>query len=290
MWRLSWIVSVFVQVDPVPLEEEPALEALRQWIETYTGIAYKQEAAPVLYHRLMQLCYRENIPTLQILYAQLTNGHMESLSLKIAQNVSTTHTHFYRETEAFELMCEHIKTKLSHGGDIRIWSAAASGGQEAYTMAIYLSEALGLAQTCQRIRILGTDINATVIKKAETGLYSREQLKDVPAEMMQTYFMRAGLGQYQILPELKKICTFRRLNLTASDWPFQHQFHVVFCRNVLYYFKKEQQAQIVNTIYRHVVPDGVLFTSVTESLGGLTTPWRKLQPAMYQKLSQKEEL
>lgn len=271
-------------VEQVPEQDRAALESLRLWIEKYTGISYRAEASPILYNRLMQLCFKHKIRNLAQLYADLSSQNMPDLSLKIAQTVSTTHTYFFRERESYEYLMDEVQAgKLS--GPLRIWSAAASSGEEAFTLAMYLAETLGLHKLNTQVQILGTDINAHVIRQAEHAIYPQDRLKDLPESHREKYFIPVGLGQYQVIPELRRLCTFRRINLKNTHWPFQQKFHLIFCRNVLYYFQSEQQAQLIEAMYRQAEAGAYLVTSVTESLSRLNTSWRKIQPAIYCKPS-----
>lgn len=264
-------------------DDQLALLKIRDWIESQMGIAYRPGALSILNSRLQQFCYEQNFDSLSHLYQLLNNGQSARFSIKLAQTVSTTHTYFYREPEILESFVQRILPQLEHEANIRIWSAAASSGQEAYTLAILMAEALGISNANRRVQILGTDINANMIRHAERGVYTQDQLKEVPECIRARYFSPVGMGQYQLLSELRNMCTFRRLNLTNTDWPFQRLFHIVFCRNVLYYFLPAQQEFVVNEIYKHTQAGGYLFTSLTESLSKLETPWNKIDHAIYTK-------
>lgn len=267
----------------IPSHEQKALDFLKYWIEQHTGIVYKNHAKAILYSRLGQLCRELNLQDLNELQHLLNNGQMPNLSLKIAQSVSTNHTHFFREPEILEYFAEQIVPELVTNENIRIWSAASSSGEEAFTIAMYLAEKLGLATASQRIQILGTDINIHVIRQAENGIYSEDSLNQVPLYFRMKYFKPLGLGQYQVIHQLRQMCTFRRMNLHSEQWPFQKHFHTVFCRNVLYYFKTNQQEVVLNHIHRYTDARGHLLTSLTESLYQLDTPWRMIKPGVYQK-------
>lgn len=272
-----------MQVESLPPDEHALLVELKDWIELKMGISYRPGALPILYSRLHLFCERQNIQGLRHLHQALNNGRGEELSLELAQSVSTTHTHFFREPESLNFFLKEALSRFRSEAQLRIWSAASSSGQEAYTLAIMMAEALGLKSAQERIHILGTDINARMIRSAELGLYDHSQLDDVPQELKTRYFLPVGMGQYQIHPDIRAMCTFRRINLHTPDWPFQQAFHSVFCRNVLYYFQAPQQELIVNKIHNHVTEGGLLITSITESLLNMNTAWRKLGPAVYSK-------
>jgi len=280
---LCWIVNGSMQANTVPERDLAALRALKDWIETHTGIYYRHESQYILYCRLIQLCLKLNFKGLEALLQELRSGQNPQLSLSIAQYVSTTHTHFFREPESLDYFEQHILPEIRQNGQVRIWSTASSSGEEAYSLAICLAEKYGLQTVVNNFQILGTDINAHVIRHAELGIYHSDRMNDIPPALKEKYFKAVGMNQYQILPELRQICTFRRFNLQSEEWPFRNKFHVSFCRNVLYYFQKQQQNQVINKIYDHISPQGYLITSVTESLSQMITPWVMLRPAIYQK-------
>ncbi len=278
---MSWIVSAFMPDDKIPDSERAPLESLRHWIERHTGIHYKGESNVILYSRLVQLCAKYSLDSLEHLVQALNKGDSE-LSLSVAQYVSTTYTHFFREPESIDFFNTVILPARLPVSGLRIWSVAASSGEEAYTLAICIAEKYGLSGlSC--FQILGTDINAMVIRQAETGIYHVDRLRDISPLLRVKYFRPVGLDHYQVIPELRQICTFRRFNLHSEDWPFRNQFHAALCRNVLYYFQKSQQNYVVNKLHQYIVPQGYLITSVTESLSQLNSPWQMLRPALYRK-------
>ena len=168
--------------------------------------------------------------------------------------------------------------------EIRVWSAAASTGDEAYTIAIIAAERWGVLQARRRIAILGTDISDPVIGQAEEGVYGSTHLEHVPDDLLQRYFRPCGIGQHAIQEDIRKMCTFRRLNLKAYPYPFRGSFDVIFCRNVLYYFDKDHQVKTLEALYEVARPGGWLLTSVTEAVRDLHTRWVSLGSGIHRKL------
>jgi chemotaxis protein methyltransferase CheR len=165
----------------------------------------------------------------------------------------------------------------------RLWSAASASGEEAYSVAIILAEVLGLERARERVAILGTDIDRNVIRQAEEGLYDQQRLDDVPDNLLRRYFTADGSGRWCVKPALKEMCVFRRLNLMSTPWPFMQRFHVVLCRNVLYYFDPDHQRDLVDRFYDVTVPGGWLLTSVTEPVQTLGTRWLPVVSGVYRK-------
>lgn len=269
----------------VSLAEARHFEAIRQWIYTNTGLHYPERKYPTLYHRLMKLCRQLELDDLAALDQALQNKTIPNLAVKIACVVSTNHTFFFREQDIFKFLQEQIMPTLPVTETWRIWSAACSTGDETYTLAMVLADALGLSTASQRVQILGTDISQTALEQAEYGIYNQRRLEQVPPLMRrQQYFHLMGLDQWRVSPSVRQMCTFRRLNLMSEPWPFKNRFHVTFCRNVLYYFDRSDQARLVERLYDVTAPGGWLITSVTESVRSLNTRWQILKTGIHRKV------
>lgn len=263
--------------------EERHLHSIRQWIYRQTGLYYPERKYVLLYQRLQKVCWRFGIPGLRELDRHLQEGDLPGLSMEVACAVSTHHTYFFREGRVMQFLQEQILPQLPGREQWRIWSAATSGGDEAYTVAILLAETLGLAAARQRAAILGTDLSHTAIAEAEQGEYDARRLESVPRYLLRRYFRPTPGGRWRVTRELRQMCTFRRLNLMSTPWPFRRPFHVVLCRNVLYYFDREHQRDLVERLYRVTAPEGWLITSITESLEGIDARWERVVPGVYRR-------
>lgn len=266
--------------------EEQSLETIRLWIHHKTGMYYPEQKKEFLYGRLQQLCRQTGVTGLEELNRHLQRQDSQDLLLDLACAVSTNHTYFFREEESLTYFKKKIIPTLPAQGKWRLWSAASSTGDEAYTLAIILAEELGLPEAKKRVSILGTDISRTVIVQAEQGCFKEEHLCKVEPGLRRQYFQQAGQRRWQICRPLAELCTFRRLNLTQTPWPFSKQFHVIFCRNVLYYFDRHYQRSLIEQLYDQTTPGGWLITSVTESLWGLETRWHPVVAGVYRKPSE----
>lgn len=270
-------------INGIPADEIPYFELIREWIHTRTGLHYPERKYLLLYPRLKKLCWRLSLDNLKELYQHLQAHDVPGLAVEVAQAVSTNHTYFLREQETLQFFQEKIIPTLPVNEPWRIWSAAAASGEEAYSLAILLTELLGLDQQVSQIAILGTDLSQLMIQRAEQGIYDERRLELLPDYLKKRYFKPLGLNQWRIDPRLKQLCTFRRLNLMSHPWPFKNPFHVVLCRNVLYYFDRLHQQTLLERVYDETVPGGWLITSVTESLWGMNTPWRPVCSGVYRK-------
>ena len=189
--------------------------------------------------------------------------------------LTTNTTHWFREEQHFQFLAAHLKQSferaIAHGSNINIWCAAASTGQEPYTLAIVAREAwlsLGkLPGMKMPLRILGTDINQKVLTKAATGYYSEADMRGLSPQFLEVYFSKMKKGPtliYKVKPELTDLVTFAPLNLLLAQYPFKGCFDYIFCRNVFIYFEKEVCHQIIAKMARHQKSGSLLFLGHSE--------------------------
>ncbi len=264
--------------------EQRYFEAIRRWVYDYTGIYYPERKSLLLYHRLRKLCHRLGIPGLKELADHLRRRDFPGLASELACAVSTNHSYFFREPAVLRVLREQILPALPGQEKWRFWSAACAGGEEAYTVAIILAETLGLSRAQAQAAILGTDIDYSMIRLAEQGVYTEQKLEQVPPPLLKRYFKPVGVREWRIDPGLQRMCTFRRLNLMSAPWPFKNRFHIILCRNVLYYFDPEHQRDLLERLYEATLPGGWLLTSVTEPVQSLCTRWRTVASGVYRKV------
>ncbi len=205
--------------------------------------------------------------------------------------VSTNLTYFFREPKHFEFLeqkalPEIVQRNRKEGTSrIRIWSAGCSTGEEPYSIAMCVLENLDHAARWD-FKILATDISTRVLQVAQNGVYEKSKIQNVPPALRSRYFLpyadggRKGL--YQVSKELKRVVTFRRLNL-KDPYPFKGPFDVIFCRNVMIYFDKPTQEMLIQKMAHYLRPGGYLFVGHSESLTGLSHPLKYIKPAVYQK-------
>ncbi|MBT3307881.1 MAG: protein-glutamate O-methyltransferase CheR [Gammaproteobacteria bacterium] len=265
-------------------EDQHALKQIQQWIHIHSGIHYTERKQQLLYKRLQSLCLQKGIVSLQALAEGVLNNSIPGIRKDVAHTASTNHTYFFREPTVLDFFRKEIIPALPRGERWRIWSAAASSGEESYTLAMILAETLGgVDQARSQAAILGTDLSENVIQQAEHGVYHQRRMEGIDAQLQRRYFTQVGLGNWRIDPEIKKMAIFRRLNLKSRPWPFSRHFDVVLCRNVLYYFDEPHQRDVLNSIYQVTRPGGWLLTSVTESIRELDTAWQMVDIGIYRK-------
>ncbi|MBC2606911.1 protein-glutamate O-methyltransferase CheR [Pelagicoccus albus] len=203
--------------------------------------------------------------------------------------ISTNHTFFFREINHFNFLNSVILPQFANGQlgnkrDLKIWSCACSTGEEPYSLSIALEEYLsGIPSLDWKIQC--SDISNRVLDFASKGIYEQERLKNVKPEWIKRYFQKGEKqmqGYYRVRPEISKKLGFQRLNLFAPQYPWNEKFQVIFCRNVMIYFDRETQQELVGRLARHLVPGGYLLIGHAESLAGIKHPYESIKPAIYQ--------
>jgi chemotaxis protein methyltransferase CheR len=209
----------------------------------------------------------------------LTSGAAAEIDTLIELLV-TNHTSFFREPEHFRLLSEEVLPELaSSSGPVRLWSAAASSGEEVYTMAMVVAEASRQIRGLD-CRITGSDISRRMLAIADKGVYPLAALDPVGPVFTKRYFQRgisSQNGRCRAQADLRSRVRFRRINLLDSSYPVGGRQHVIFCRNVMIYFDAEVRAQTIDRLTDMLVPGGYLFVGYSESLGahtpGLEPAW-----------------
>ena len=199
--------------------------------------------------------------------------------------LTTNKTSFFRESAHFDYLGDRILPDLvSRNRRIRIWSAGCSTGEEPYSIAMMLREKVRDADS-RDVRILATDISTQVLAVAKAGIYEEAKIRDVPPKMVSKYFAPAWdghPGHGQASAALKGMITFARLNLMDA-WPMQGPFDAIFCRNVMIYFDKPTQQELVHRFWQMLPTGGHLFVGHSESLASTSTGLSYVMPALYVK-------
>jgi len=198
--------------------------------------------------------------------------------------LTTNHTSFFREAGHFEFLRQTILPTLRERERIAIWSAACSSGEEPYSIAFCLLDELGEA-ALSRIRILATDISTRVLEKARQGTYPAEKFEGVPLQQLRRYVLRgegASAGSYRVKPQIRATVEFARVNLMDSLLQFG-PVPVIFCRNVMIYFDKPTQQDLVGRLADRLEPGGYLFVGHSESLNSVKHTLQYVRPAVYRK-------
>ena len=203
----------------------------------------------------------------------------------LINRLTTNHTYFMREAVHFHFLKDRIlpmlKEKEKNTKDLRIWSAAASTGEEAYTTAMLLKDFFGLEQGWDTT-ILATDISTRALEKAQKGEFLCEQISVLPENWQRRYFKKTSAETCILSPEIRNSVLFRYFNL-MDPFPFKKRFHVIFLRNVMIYFDEDTKAALLKKMYDFLEPGGYLFIGTTETLDKSRSAFQYVQPSIYRK-------
>ncbi len=267
--------------------ETPTFRKFASLIYEQSGITLAENKVSLLEARLGKRMRALSIDTHKDYYSYLTNKNDPNEMVLFLDVITTNLTSFYRESQHYTYMEEILRQWRNEGQSrFRLWCAAASTGEEPYTLAMTAHEALG--NTGVDLRILATDICTDVLNKSMAGRYDEKRVEGIPPKLLAKYFDCSKDGDdtyYTAGADLKKCLAFNRLNLSVTPFPMKGPMDIVFCRNVMIYFDDAIRMKLVNDIYRLLKPGGYLMTGMSESLNSLNTPFKLIQPSVYQKVS-----
>lgn len=203
--------------------------------------------------------------------------------------ITTNKTDFFREKHHFDFLRDtvlpHVAQRTRGGVKrLRIWSAACSTGEEPYSIAITLLDAIGSALPSWDIRILASDIDTTVLATAEKGIYGVDRVAGLSDATKHAHFLRGkgpSEGLVRVRPDLSRLITFRRINLIEPTWPIRSEFDVIFCRNVVIYFNRDTQKTLFSRMAKLISPGGYLFVGHSENLFWMRDVFDVVQPTVY---------
>jgi len=237
-----------------------------------SGHVLSADKGYLLDSRLGPIARKESFASVEALVSAMRTRNDERLNAMVTEAMTTNETFFFRDRTPFDLfkseVIPHLTTNRRPGSKIKIWCAAASTGQEPYSLAMILREEAARMKGITN-SILATDISDKVLLKAKTGLYSQfEVQRGLPVQLMVKYFEKSD-DLWRIDPSLQQHITFRKFNL-LDNFRSLGQFDVVFCRNVLIYFDQETKTEILNRLAQSIAPDGFLFLGAAETVMGLS--------------------
>jgi chemotaxis protein methyltransferase CheR len=252
---------------------------LRDFLAHRTGIELKPGKEAMVIGRLDRRLRHHGLPTYTDYFRRLVEG--DPLENQIAVDLLTTNeTYFFREPKHFEFLRHLISTPAPRSEPWRVWSAAASSGEEAYTIAMTLADGL---RNDRSWSVLGTDISSRVLEAARRALYPIEAAGQIPKRLLRTYCLR-GQDEFEGFLAIDRVLrdrvTFREANLI--DLPGDlGSFDVIFLRNAMIYFGAETKRRLVAEAAARLRPGGHLIVSHAETLNGISGPLRLVQPSVY---------
>jgi Methylase of chemotaxis methyl-accepting proteins len=237
-----------------------------QMIRNRAGIALAPGKRDMVYGRLSRRLRALGLAKFSQ-YLDMLESDPDSDEWQSFTNALTTNlTAFFREPHHFEHLQTQLRQLDSGRGTIRLWSCAASTGEEPYSMAITACEAFG--SLTPPVRILATDIDTQVLATASRGIYPLERIAGLDDGLRRRYFQRGtgpNEGRCRVHPALQALVEFRPLNLLEERYDVGGTFAAIFCRNVMIYFDKPTQRAILSRLVRHMEPDGLLYTGHSEN-------------------------
>jgi len=249
------------------------------------GITLDVPKKTLLVSRLGKRLRELGLPTYQAYYDCLSGKGGEEELTKLLDLISTNKTDFFREPVHFDFLREHVLPQVQAVKTLRIWSSAASSGEEPYTIAMTLSDAIPDMSRWD-IKILASDISTRVLAKAASGVYEEERVSQLPLDLVQRFFLRGQgtqLGKFKVRAHIAQLVNFRRINLMDTTFPIRSALDVIFCRNVMIYFDRSTQAKLMEKFFRYLRPGGYLFIGHSESLQWIEHEFTYLRPTIYQK-------
>ncbi len=253
---------------------------VRELIYRRAGISLSPSKRDMVYSRLSRRLRTTGIRSFAEYLERVENG--DGTEWQAFVNALTTNlTAFFREPHHFPLLAEHLKIiRLTR--PVRLWSCAASTGEEPYSMAMTVVDLYD--RHTMPVNILATDLDTQVLEIAQRGVYSVEKVKKLPLPLVKRFFLKgtgAQDGLARIRPELQDLINFRQFNLQSDSWPLDVKFDAIFCRNVMIYFDKATQRRILGKLAASLQPDGLLFAGHSESFHYATEHFQTCGKTVY---------
>ncbi len=249
------------------------------------GISLDSPKKTLLVSRLGKRLRELGLPTYQAYYDRVCGKGGEEELTKLLDLVSTNKTDFFREQVHFDFLRDRVLPDVQKTRTLRVWSSASSSGEEPYSIAMTLWDALPDIGKWD-IKILASDISTRVLAKAASGMYEEERVNQLPKDLVRRHFLCGKgpqTGQFKVRPDVAKLVAFRRINLMDPTFPIRSLLDVIFCRNVMIYFDRPTQAKLMEKFFRYLRPGGYLFIGHSESLQWIEHRFTYLQPTIYQK-------
>ena len=273
--------------DPLALDRVPlspaTFDALRNLLHAHSGIALAHHKITMVQSRLAKRLRALGLRSYEQYHELLRDPQAEEWP-EFVNALTTNLTSFFREGHHFTRLVELLKPAYATSKRIRIWSAGCSTGEEPYTLAMTLTKAFGASAA---IQILATDLDTAVLNTASRGIYPIARVESLADEWKRLGFLR-GKGEHQdqvrIRPELRKLVTFTQMNLLDAKWPLEGvPFQAIFCRNVMIYFDKPTQRELLRRYHGLLEPDGLLFVGHSESLLDNSLGFQSLGQTIYRR-------
>ncbi|KAA0875667.1 CheR family methyltransferase [Nitrincola tapanii] len=259
-------------------------ERIRALIRKRAGISLTARKRDLVYSRIARRLRVLGLSRFSDYLDYLQNHNLEAQDFINA--LTTNLTAFFREEHHFVHLAQRFEalqaSQAQDKGRIQIWSAACSTGEEAYSLAMTAVESFG--SWTPPVSILATDVDTNVLEHAKRGVYGMERIERLDEARVKTFFLKgrgARAGSVKVRPELQALISFRSLNLLAPQWPMRGGFEAIFCRNVMIYFDKPTQYQILSKLHPQLNERGLLYAGHSESFNHATDLFRSIGKTMF---------
>lgn len=239
-------------------------QRIRKLIHEHAGISLSESKQELVYSRLARRLRATGAKTFAEYLDRLQRGDKTEWEA-FANSLTTNLTSFFREAHHFPVLAEHLR-KPDKTHPVVLWCSACSTGEEAYSMAMTAVDAFGSFD--HPVRIIASDLDTKVLQTARAGRYKLESVARISAQQIDKFFVRGkgeDAGFVQVRPELQKMISFQRINLLDATWPIREQLDAIFCRNVMIYFDKDTQLEILKKFALLLRSDSLLFAGHSEN-------------------------
>ncbi|KND54716.1 Chemotaxis protein methyltransferase CheR [Candidatus Paraburkholderia kirkii] len=256
---------------------------IRELIHRCAGISLSDHKRDMAYSRLARRLRACGIDTFRQYLDRLETNENSAEWEAFVNALTTNLTAFFRESHHFPILAEFVKRRQQ---PFSVWCSAASTGEEPYSIAMTLIEALG-EHAARQCTVFASDIDSQVLGKAEAGVYSLDQVKALPVERLRRFFLKVkgtGLhaGLVKVRPELRAMVSFGRVNLTDARYDMKGPFDAIFCRNVMIYFDKPTQGQVLTRFEPLMKPGALLFAGHSENFTYVSQAFRLRGQTVYE--------
>ena len=275
----------WLEQETVPALGSRDFDQIRQLAHGTFGLDLKPGKEELVSARLRRLLRKGGFRSFQEYYRHVLADRSGVALAAMIDALATNHTAFLREPDHFTFLREEVLPSLANRDPLEVWCAACSTGEEVWTLAMFLNEACPQ----RRISIAATDISNKALHAAQAAEYTPDRCQGIPAAWLSRYFVpgKGPAKTYCVAPRIRTQASFRRINLVET-FSWGRLFPVIFCRNVMIYFDRQTQEQVVGRLAAMLEPGGYLFVGHAESLTRIPHSLDYARPAVYRKPVKKE--
>jgi len=274
--------------DPLQVLNDKDFDYVCKYVYTRSRIVLNTNKREMVYRRFSRIIRERKLESFAQ-YCEILRANPNSEQTYFINAITTNLTSFFRENHHFDYLAKHELPRLikKNSKRIRIWSSASSTGEEPYSIAITVKEAMKTLLKSWDVKVLATDIDSEVLNTGKQGIYDVNRIEDVSEKFKKKYFSK-GNGENEdrvkVESNIQELITFKELNLMHS-WPMKGPFDVIFCRNVIIYFDKETQTELFERYRDLLAPGGLLILGHSENLGESLKYFESVGRTIFRKLS-----